>query len=140
MGGGKERARRAIRARFAHFVPADLLPQIEANPATTLTPRGAERTLTVILIDMRGFSTASEGMPPEQVVTLVNAFLSAVSAVLVSHRATIDKYMGDAIMGFWNAPIEQPDHVSRAIRALPAILPAVLAAAHDASVLITAEN
>ncbi len=125
----KERARRAIRARFAHFVPADLLPQIETNPDRVLTPRGAERTLTVIFIDMRGFSTASEGMPPEQVVTLVNAFLSAVSAALVTHRATIDKYMGDAIMGFWNAPIEQPDHVTRAIGALPAIL----AAAHSAS-------
>ncbi|MBR2573473.1 MAG: adenylate/guanylate cyclase domain-containing protein [Loktanella sp.] len=125
----KERARRAIRARFAHFVPADLLPQIEANPERALTPRGAERTLTVIFIDMRGFSTASEGMPPEHVVTLVNAFLSAVSAVLVTHRATIDKYMGDAIMGFWNAPIEQPDHMTRAINALPAIL----AAAHSAS-------
>ena len=117
----KERARRAIRARFAHFVPADLLPQIEANPDRALTPLGSERELTVVFIDMRGFSTASEGMPPEQVVTLVNAFLSEVSDVLVSHRATIDKYMGDAIMAFWNAPIEQADHVARAVGAMPDI-------------------
>jgi hypothetical protein len=51
----KERARRAIRSRFAHFVPADLLPQIEADPDRALTPRGAERELTVVFIDMRGF-------------------------------------------------------------------------------------
>lgn len=115
----KERARRAIRSRFAHFVPADLLPQIEADPDRALTPRGAERELTVLFIDMRDFSTASEGMPPEQVVTLVNAFLSEVRDVLVTHRATIDKYMGDAIMAFWNAPIEQRDQPCRPDRGRP---------------------
>jgi adenylate cyclase len=117
----KERARRAIRARFAHFVPADLLPQIEANPDRALTPLGAQRELTVVFIDMRGFSSVSEGMPPDQVVTLVNAFLSEVSDVLVAHRATIDKYMGDAIMAFWNAPMDQADHVALAVDAMPDI-------------------
>lgn len=132
----KERARRSIRARFAHFVPVDLLPQIEANPERALTPLGSERELTVVFIDMRGFSTASEGMSPEQVVTLVNAFLSEVSEVLVSHRATIDKYMGDAIMAFWNAPIEQAGHVARAVCAMPDIQ----AAARRASDRMQAEG
>lgn len=114
----KERARRGIRARFAHFVPSDLLPLIEADPQRALTPQGSERELTVLFIDMRGFSTATEGMTPQNVVTLVNTFLSEVSDVLVANGATIDKYIGDAIMAFWNAPVDQPDHAKMALRSL----------------------
>jgi adenylate cyclase len=117
----KERARRSIRDRFSHFVPADLLPLIEADPETALTPQGAERELTILFIDMRGFSTTTEGMSPENVVTLVNTFLSEISDALIANRATIDKYIGDAVMAFWNAPVQQPDHASLALRALPAI-------------------
>lgn len=117
----KERARRGIRDRFAHFVPADLLPLIEADPQRALTPQGAEKELTILFIDMRGFSTATEGMTPQNVVALVNTFLSEVSDVLVAHGATIDKYIGDAVMAFWNAPADQPGHAALALRALPAI-------------------
>ncbi len=117
----KERARRSIRARFAHFVPANLLPMIESDPQRALTPQGSERELSILFIDMRGFSTATEGMTPENVVTLVNTFLSEVSDALVAHGATIDKYIGDAVMAFWNAPVDQPDHAAQALRALAAI-------------------
>lgn len=117
----KERARRAIRARFAHFVPDDLLAQIEVDPDRSLTPQGSERVLTVMFIDMAGFSTATEGMAPDRVVTLVNAFLTEVSNSLLQHRATIDKFMGDAVMAFWNAPIPQPDHAARALGSLVAL-------------------
>jgi len=57
-------------------------------------------------------------MPPERIVTLVNVFLSAVSDALIEHGATIDKYMGDAVMGFWNAPIEQPNHAEAGLEAI----------------------
>jgi adenylate cyclase len=117
----KDRARRAIRQRFAYFLPPDLIGQIEANPDDALTPQGAERDLTVIFIDMRGFSTVTEGMAPDRVVVLVNTFLSAVAEALVDQGATIDKFMGDAVMAFWNAPISRPDHAEAAVRAIAAV-------------------
>jgi adenylate cyclase len=114
----KERARRSIRERFARFLPPALIAEIEKNPAAALTPEGAERDLTVMFVDMRGFSTVTEGMPPDRVVTLVNTFLSAVAETLVDHGATIDKFMGDAVMAFWNAPIMRDDHAAAALGAL----------------------
>lgn len=117
----KERARRSIRERFARFLPPDLIAEIEKNPAAALTPEGAERDLTVMFVDMRGFSTVTEGMAPDRVVILVNTFLSAVAEALVDHGATIDKFMGDAVMAFWNAPIERSDHAVAALGALHAI-------------------
>ena len=117
----KERARRSIRDRFARFLPPPLIAEIEKNPAAALTPEGAERDLTVMFVDMRGFSTVTEGMPPDRVVTLVNTFLSSVAETLVAHGATIDKFMGDAVMAFWNAPIERADHAEAALGALHAI-------------------
>jgi adenylate cyclase len=114
----KERARRAIRARFAYFLPPALIGRIEANPEAALTPEGAERELSVMFVDMRGFSTVTEGMPPDRVVQLVNTFLSAVAETLVDRGATIDKFMGDAVMAFWNAPIAQEGHAATALAAI----------------------
>ena len=121
----KDRARRVIRDRFAYFLPPELIGRIEANPAAALTPEGAERELTVIFIDMRGFSGVTEGMAPDRVVRLVNTWLSALAEALVAAGATIDKFMGDAVMAFWNAPIARPDHAAAALRALAGIEAAV---------------
>lgn len=117
----KERSRRAIRARFAHFVPADVLAQLVDDPSGTLTPKGAERELTVMFVDMRRFSTVTEKMSPPEVVTLVNAYLAEITRALLAHGATIDKFMGDAVMAFWNAPLDLPDHRARAVRAALAL-------------------
>ncbi|OZA10963.1 MAG: hypothetical protein B7Y02_09590 [Rhodobacterales bacterium 17-64-5] len=132
----KERARRAIRRQFAWFLAPAVIAQIEADPGSTLTPKGAERDLTVVFVDMRGFSTVTEGMPPDRVVTLVNTFLSAVAETLVDHGATIDKFMGDAVMAFWNAPILRPDHASAALLALDDLN----AAAERANAVLTSEG
>ncbi|WP_421702870.1 CHASE2 domain-containing protein [Aliiroseovarius sp.] len=121
----KERARRAVRDRFAYFLPPALLAQVADDPAGALTPEGADRTLSVMFVDMRGFTTLTENMPPADVVRLVNGFLSTVSEALVAQGATIDKFMGDAVMAFWNAPIETPDHATRACTAVPAVTRAV---------------
>lgn len=121
----KDRARRVIRDRFAYFLPPELIGRIEANPAAALTPEGAERELTVIFIDMRGFSGVTEGMAPERVVRLVNTWLSALAEALVGAEATIDKFMGDAVMAFWNAPLARPDHAAAALQALAGIEAAV---------------
>jgi adenylate cyclase len=71
-----------------------------------------------MFVDMRGFSTVTEGMPPDRVVHLVNTYLSAVAETLVDGGATIDKFIGDAVMAFWNAPIAQEDHAAAALRAI----------------------
>jgi adenylate cyclase len=68
---------------------------------------------------MRGFSTVTEGMKPDRVVHLVNTYLSAVAETLVDRGATIDKFIGDAVMAFWNAPIAQPDHAAIALGPSP---------------------
>jgi adenylate cyclase len=117
----KERARRSIRARFAYFLPPALIGRIEANPEAALTPEGAERELSVMFVDMRGFSTVTEGMPPDRVVQLVNTYLSAVAEALVDRGATIDKFIGDAVMAFWNAPIMQDDHAAAALGAIAGV-------------------
>ncbi|NKX46339.1 CHASE2 domain-containing protein [Roseicyclus persicicus] len=114
----KERARRAIRDRFAYFLPPTLIGRIEADPEAALTPGGAERELTILFADMRGFSTVTEGMPPDRVVALVNTWLSALAEALVAHGATIDKFMGDAVMAFWNAPIARADHAAAGLGAI----------------------
>jgi adenylate cyclase len=101
-----------------------------------LTPEGAERDLTVMFVDMRGFSTLTEGMAPDRVVTLVNTFLSAVAEALVDHGATIDKFMGDAVMAFWNAPIAREDHAAAALGALSAVNDA----AEQANFYLTSQN
>lgn len=132
----KDRARRSIRARFAYFLPPELIARIETNPAAALTPEGAEREVSVIFIDMRGFSTVTEGMAPERVVRLVNIWLSALAEALVDHGATIDKFMGDAVMAFWNAPIARPDHAAAALGALAGIE----AAAARANAALAAEG
>lgn len=117
----KERARAAVRARFSYFLPADLVDEIADDPSATLTPKGADRELTVFFADMRQFTTLTEKMPPADVVRYVNVFLGTVSDVLVASGATIDKFMGDAVMAFWNAPLEVPDHRNAALGAIAAV-------------------
>lgn len=122
---GKERARRRIRESFSHFLPTEIVDEIAEDPEENLTPTGAERELSVIFVDMRGFSTITETMAPEAVVRLLNVYISEVTEALVASGATIDKFMGDAIMAFWNAPLPQADHVERAVMAVFAVEDAV---------------
>ncbi|MEO1422718.1 MAG: adenylate/guanylate cyclase domain-containing protein [Pseudomonadota bacterium] len=114
----KERARRAINARFAYFLPKPVMDDILRDPREGLTPDGAEREVSVMFVDMRGFTSITERLSPEEVVHLVNRYLSAVTGALLRTGATIDKFMGDAVMAFWNAPLKQEDHRARALTAL----------------------
>ncbi len=124
----KERARRAINARFAHFLPPALIREIARDPSRALTPDGAERELSVIFVDMRRFSTITEHMSPSDVVRMVNVYLGAVSETLVAHGATIDKFIGDAVMAFWNAPLRADNHRQCAVAAISALGTAIAAA------------
>jgi len=121
----KERARAAVRSQFSYFLPKDLVDEIADDPSATLTPKGAVRDLTILFADMRQFTTLTEKMPPDDVVRYVNVFLGTVSDALVTSGATIDKFMGDAVMAFWNAPLENPDHRADALQAITAVEAAI---------------
>ncbi|MEM9343767.1 MAG: adenylate/guanylate cyclase domain-containing protein [Pseudomonadota bacterium] len=122
---GKERARRAIRDRFGYFLPRQVIDQIAGNPDQALAPTGASHDITVMFVDMRRFSTLTERMEPDDVFEMLNLYLSSASEALVESGATIDKYIGDAVMAFWNAPLAVPDHAARAARAIFAVEAAV---------------
>ena len=78
---------------------------------------GENRELTVLFSDVRGFTTISEGLEPKELTQLMNEYLTPMTHVIQHHRGTIDKYMGDAIMAFWGAPLEDPHHARHALQA-----------------------
>ncbi len=84
---------------------------------------GEMRMITVLFCDIRDFTTLSEQTLPEELTQLLNRFLTPMSDAVLQHRGTIDKYIGDSIMAFWNAPLDDPHHA----RAMPASPPSTCA-------------
>ncbi|HEX2256336.1 MAG TPA: adenylate/guanylate cyclase domain-containing protein [Afifellaceae bacterium] len=119
-----ERERRFIRAAFAHYLAPPLIEKLAESPAS-LKLGGETREITILFCDIRGFSTLSEGLAPEALTSLLNNFLTPMTDVLLTSGATIDKYIGDAIMAFWNAPVQQPDHARAAVGAALAMIEAL---------------
>jgi adenylate cyclase len=78
---------------------------------------GEQRELTVLFSDLRGFTSMSERLEPAKLTSMINAFLSAATEAVLEHGGTVDKYIGDCIMAFWNAPLDQPEHARMACRA-----------------------
>lgn len=78
---------------------------------------GDTRTMTVLFCDLRGFTTLSHSLEPQALVAFINEYMTAMTQVVFRHDGVLDKYIGDEIMAFWNAPKDQPDHASRACRA-----------------------
>lgn len=122
-----ERARRreVVRA-FGHYVAPDVVRQIVARP-DLLNLGGEKREMTILFADIRGFTPICEAMKDDPVglTQLVNAILAPLSDIVIANRGTIDKYMGDCIMAFWNAPLDDPDHALHAIEAGEAMLGAI---------------
>ncbi|MBU44481.1 MAG: adenylate/guanylate cyclase domain-containing protein [Spirochaetaceae bacterium] len=98
-----------IRSTFSKFVSQDVVEELLANP-DTITLGGSKKELTVFFSDVRGFTTISEKLGPEELVQLLNEYLSEMTELIIDYRGTIDKYMGDAIMAFWGAPARNDDH------------------------------
>lgn len=112
----EERDKRFIKKAFRHYLSERVMEQVLVNP-DMLRLGGERRTLTVLFSDVRGFTTFCEKNPPETVVPLLNEIMGALSVPIRKHDGTLDKYMGDAIMAFWGAPIPQKDdHALRAVR------------------------
>jgi len=105
-----------IKGAFKHYLSADVIEQIMRDPGS-LKLGGERRELTIFFSDLEGFSTISEGLGPEELTHLLNDYLTDMTDIIMEEGGTLDKYEGDAIIAFWNAPLAQPDHALRAVRA-----------------------
>lgn len=111
-----EKRAKEIRRVFARYVSPSIVDVMLKNP-DAVQLGGERRELTVMFADIRGFTSLSETMPPEQTVALLGEFLTPMTRVIQEHGGTLDKYMGDGIMAFFGAPVAFPDHAQRAARA-----------------------
>jgi adenylate cyclase len=114
----ERRMRRDIQGAFSQYLSPHMVADIVKNPAQ-LTLGGERKTLTLMFADIRGFTTLSEHFKddPQGLTQLVNDILTPLSDIIMSHGGTIDKYIGDCIMAFWNAPLDDPDHAAHALAA-----------------------
>lgn len=105
--------RKQIRTAFGMYVAGDVLQDLERNPEK-LKLGGESRELTVMFTDIRKFTAISEGLSPEELIKLMNKFLTVMTNIVMVHHGTIDKYIGDAMMSFWNAPRDVKNHAREA--------------------------
>ncbi|WP_162798025.1 CHASE2 domain-containing protein [Sulfitobacter sp. JL08] len=114
----EEKQKRVIRDAFGQYVSPDLVNQLTENQEQ-LSLGGESRELTLLFSDVRGFTAIAEAFrdDPEGLTRLMNQFLNILSKAILDQNGTIDKFMGDAVMAFWNAPLDNPDHVRSACRA-----------------------
>ncbi|TBY52615.1 adenylate/guanylate cyclase domain-containing protein [Rhizobium leguminosarum bv. viciae] len=122
----ERRNKRQIIRAFAQYISPDLVKRLSNDPSQ-LKLGGERRTLSVLFSDVRGFTTIAETLKdePEQLTGLINRLLTPLSDVVMDHGGTIDKYMGDCIMAFWNAPLDDPDHALHAVKASLAMQAAI---------------
>ena len=112
----EERQRAYIHHAFDRYLSPELVKRIADDPAL-LELGGTERDMSVLFADIRGFSRIAERLAPSEVIGFMVKFLTPMTDLLLGHKATIDKYIGDAILAFWNAPLDDPDHHVNAARA-----------------------
>ncbi len=110
----ESKTKRQFTELFGQYVPPELVDEMAKNPeGYSMSGRKAE--LTVLFSDVRGFTTISEGLQPDELAALMNEYLGAMTVVVRDHRGTLDKYIGDAIMAFWGAPMADPEHAQHAV-------------------------
>jgi adenylate cyclase len=112
----EERDKRKIRRTFSQYLSPGVIALIEKDPNEYIRPGGEVKDLTVMFSDIRDFTTLSEGLTPDELVNLLNQYLSAMTDILFRNLGTLDKYIGDAIMAFWGSPFPQQDHAHCACR------------------------
>jgi adenylate cyclase len=110
-------AMKAGLSSFGSYVPKSLVHSIISSGIGT-TIGGNRRPLTVMFTDLQGFTHASESMEPEQILKWLSEYFERLSEIINRHHGTIDKFIGDAIMAFWNAPMDDPEHVENACKTL----------------------
>lgn len=110
----ESRTKRQLTGLFGQYVPPELVEEMSRDPEN-YSMAGRKAELTVLFSDVRGFTTISEGLEPDELATLMNEYLGAMTIVVRKHRGTLDKYIGDAIMAFWGAPVDDPEHAKNAV-------------------------
>ncbi|BBL70618.1 response regulator [Methylogaea oryzae] len=110
------RQKQLVTDALSQYVSHAVVEQIMADPSR-LRLGGERKTLTMLFSDLEGFSTLAERLEPEALTALLNDYLSEMTDIILDEGGTLDKYEGDAIIAFWNAPLDQPDHAVRACRA-----------------------
>jgi adenylate cyclase len=113
----ESRSKRRLAGRFGEYVPPELVDRMARDPERyTMEPKSAE--LTILFSDVRGFTRISESLDPEALREYINEYLTEMSGIIRDrHRGTLDKYIGDAIMAFWGAPVDDPQHARNAVLA-----------------------
>jgi adenylate cyclase len=105
----EERSRKWITDVFGKYVSPVVIENLIKNP-NMINLGGEKRNITIFFSDIRGFTTISEKLEPESLVHLLNEYLTEMTSIIIKDDGLVDKYMGDAIMAFWGAPLDQPDH------------------------------
>lgn len=109
----EQRQQRALRSALSQYLSPDVMQEVAANPESVRLG-GEKREMTVLFSDLRGFTSYSETIDPQELVQILNQYLTEMTDVIFHHRGTVDKYMGDAIMAFWGAPRPQANHAALA--------------------------
>jgi adenylate cyclase len=107
--------RQRVRDAFGRFVPTAVVDEVVDRTSGGLRLGGVSRECTVLFSDLRGFTSFSESRPPDQVIEVLNAYLSQMSDAILDHGGTLISYMGDGIYAVFGAPLDQPDHRDRAL-------------------------
>lgn len=110
-----DRKGRYMKKAFSNYVSADLVAQIMKNP-DSLKLGGEKREISILFSDIRGFTSLSEKLPPEALVQVLNEYLNPMTQIVLEERGTLDKYIGDAVMAIYNAPLDVADHADHACR------------------------
>jgi len=110
----ESRSKRKFTELFGQYVPPELVDEMARDPRKySMEPKAAD--LTILFSDVRGFTSISEMLSPEDLKEYINAYLTDMSAIIRHHRGTLDKYIGDAIMAFWGAPVADADHARQGV-------------------------
>jgi adenylate cyclase len=110
----ESRGKRHLSRMFSQYIPPELVEEMDTRKETA-SMESESRELTVMFADVRDFTSISEAMQPKDLSQLMNEYLTPMTRVIHTNQGTIDKYMGDAIMAFWGAPMHYPDHAKRAV-------------------------
>lgn len=113
----EDRARRMVASAFGQYVSPALVERMMGDPGRYASEASENREITVLFVDICGFTQISETMAPEDLREYINAFLTSMTEVVHRYGGTIDKYIGDAVMAFWGAPVDDPQHADHAVAA-----------------------
>ena len=109
--------RRQITDTFKRYVAPEIVKELIDKEDEALKLGGKSCDIAVLFVDIRGFTTMSEKLPPETVVEILNQYLTLISECILKYKGTLDKYVGDAVMAFWGAPLPQEDYVMNSAKA-----------------------